>query len=411
MKTKKVGLIGFGCVGQGFYDLVQKNKDLGLEVVKIAVQDRKKERSVDPRLITYNYNDILDDETIDLVVEVISDSQEAFNIVKKALQANKPVVSANKKMIAERLAELKQIEGESKASFLYEAAVCASIPVLEEMYNFFNGDTIHEVSGIVNGSCNYILSKMRNENFTFERALKEAQDLGFAEADPSLDVDGFDAKYKLVILIHSAFGAIAQPEHVINIGVRNITPFDHENARFKHLKIKLMAHAILRNGVLYTLVAPTFVSAQSPHYPVENEYNSVLIEAGLTGQHFRLGKGAGSHPTGLAVLANAQAIFNTPGLIRNPRSRGGKLTDSFLVNAYISFKGEPEGILERFENISERGISFGHHYFKGTIQSTHLSELHELGASLILDENWLSSKNAEYSATEKAELAPTFSTS
>src|SRR5690606_8801121 len=194
-----IGMFGFGVVGQGLYDII-KTKKLNLEIKKFVIKNADKKRTLPAALFTTDASAILEDKEINTVVELIDDADVAFEITKQALKSGKNVVSANKKMIASHLEELTHIQHEYGTSLLYEGAVCGSIPIIRNLEEYYDNELLHSVSGIFNGSSNYILSKIFNDNQTYDVALKQAQDLGFAETDPTLDVGGFDPKYKLAIV-------------------------------------------------------------------------------------------------------------------------------------------------------------------------------------------------------------------
>ena len=323
MKNKlKIGLFGFGCVGKGLYDILQNNTSTtGLEaqVLKICVKDKSKNRSIDSSFFTFDKNDILENEEINLVVELISDAEEAYQIVKKALLRGKDVVTANKKMLALHLEELVQIQKKTGTSLLYEAAACGSIPIVRTLSEYYDNELLYSVNGIFNGSSNYILSKIANENLTYKVALKQAQELGFAEADPTLDVAGFDATYKLCLLAAQAYGIFINPDNILRIGINNLKKEDIEFAATyinskeeKDFKVKLVANVSrigkAEDNQLLLYVLPTFVDAQNPLYHVENENNAVLVEAAFSDKQTFIGKGAGGHPTGSAVLSDISAL-------------------------------------------------------------------------------------------------------
>lgn len=234
-KKLTIGLFGFGVVGQGLQDIIS-TKDLNLEIKKIAIKHPEKQRTLPARLFITNAAEILDDPEINTVVELINDADAAFKIVTAALKSGKNVVSANKKMIAEHLKELVDLQVEYGTSLLYEGAVCGSIPIIRNLEEYYDNELLHSVSGIFNGSSNYILSKVFSENLHYNDALKQAQDLGFAETDPTLDVGGYDAKYKLVIATAHAYGVFVNPEDVLNIGIHNLSDDDKQYAREKNYK-------------------------------------------------------------------------------------------------------------------------------------------------------------------------------
>jgi homoserine dehydrogenase len=199
-------------------------------------------------------------------------------------------------------------EKDNNGTFLYEGAVCGSIPIIRILNDFYANEPITSVKGIFNGSSNYILSQLFNKEVTYEEALKKAQELGFAEADPTSDVGGFDALYKLVILAAHSFGKIIHPNEILNFGIENISKSDIELAKKLKLKIKLIAKAELKSGKLSLSVLPTLVDASSDLYQVENEYNAVEINSENIGLQLYKGKGAGSLPTGSVVYSDLKAI-------------------------------------------------------------------------------------------------------
>ncbi|AFM05765.1 homoserine dehydrogenase [Bernardetia litoralis DSM 6794] len=325
-KTVKIGLFGFGCVGQGLYDILQNNtENTGFEaqILKICVKNKEKKREIDASYFTFDKDEILNNSEINLVVELISDAEEAYQIVKKALLSGKNVVTANKKMLALHLEELVRIQKETGTSLLYEAAVCGSIPIIRTLAEYYDNEFLYSVSGIFNGSSNYILSKISNENLSYDVALKQAQKLGFAEADPTLDVAGFDATYKLCLLATQAYGIFINPDEVLRIGINNLKKEDIDFAKnysvkkendqnTTNFKVKLVA-SISRiksseNNQVLLYVLPVFVDAENPLYNVENENNAVLVEAAFSDKQTFIGKGAGGHPTGSAVLSDISAL-------------------------------------------------------------------------------------------------------
>ena len=301
-------MFGFGVVGHGLYDIII-TKNLNLEIVKFVIKDPHKKRSLPAGLFTTDKDVVLNDPEINTIVELINDADAAFEIVKKALSTGKNVVSASKKMIAEHLDELIQLQKEHGTSLLYEGSVCGSIPIIRNLEEYYDNELLHSISGIFNGSSNYILSKIYNEGLAYETALKQAQDLGFAETDPIMDVGGFDAKYKLIIAVAHAYGVIIKPGAVLNIGIQNLSPYELQYAKEKGLKIKLVPVAKeLDDKHVAMFVLPKFVSQSEFLYNVDNEYNGVVVQAAFADQQFFFGKGAGGHPTGSAVLSDIAAL-------------------------------------------------------------------------------------------------------
>ena len=304
----QIGLFGFGCVGQGLYDVLSNSRGFRSEIRKIVVKDSSKKRRLPERYFSFDKNDILHDPEINLVVELIDNSADAFEIVSTALKSGKNVVTANKKMIAENFEELVRLQNEYETSLLYEASSCGSIPIIRNLEEYYDNELLKGVTGIFNGSSNYILTKIQNENLDYSVALKEAQELGFAESDPKLDVEGYDAKFKLIIVAGHTHGVFAKPDEVLNLGIQNLSQGDLDYARSANKKIRLVATTFKIDEERITLfVTPRFVSSDHPLYNVNNEYNAVILEAAFSDQQLFIGKGAGGHPTGSAVLSDISA--------------------------------------------------------------------------------------------------------
>ncbi len=303
-----IGLFGFGVVGQGLYDVLEKSPALDSKITKICVKHRR-QRTLPEDMFCYDPDDILGDASINTVVELISDSREAYHIVKKAMQKGKNVVSANKKMLAENLTEMVALSRENNVSLLYEASACGSIPVIRNLEEYYDNDLLLSVTGILNGSSNYILSKIFDHHQGYAEALREAQDLGFAEADPSFDVEGFDSLYKLIILTMHSFGVVVPSDEILNYGISNISDFDINYAREKGYKIKLVGQVErVKDKDITLFVLPRFVGRDKYIYNVEDEFNGVVIKGLAYDKQFMFGKGAGGHPTGSAVLSDITAL-------------------------------------------------------------------------------------------------------
>ncbi|MEM6524221.1 MAG: homoserine dehydrogenase [Bacteroidota bacterium] len=374
MSKYKIGLFGFGCVGQGFYETLLQNEQIDAEVVKICVKDNIKERPISKDIFVYDPKEILEDENINLVVELIDEAKTAFSIVSEALSYKKPVVSANKKMIAERLVELIKLQKEHDTPLLYEGAVCGSVPVIKTLDEYYSLEQVNEIKGIFNGSTNYILTKVIEENKSYKEALKSAQDNGFAESDPTLDVEGHDPKYKLAIVLQHTFGLSIHPENIFNQGIQNITQADINFAAERGLKIKLLARSIKNGKQVTAFVAPHFVSRESPLYHIENEYNAVLIDGDFANEQVLVGKGAGKLPTGLAVLSDVVAI--TKGYSYTYTNTSDDLDFvSSEEEVYVSFENEAIIDFSLFKNISEKYIGKRKGYVIGEISLERLKIL------------------------------------
>ena len=375
MSTKiKIGLFGFGVVGQGLNDII-RGQDLNLEIVKIAIKNPDKKRSLDAKLFTTDHNELLDNPEINTIVELIDDADIAFQITKRALISGKHVVSANKKMIAAHLAELVELQSKYGASLLYEGAVCGSIPIIRNLEEYYDNELLHGISGIFNGSSNYILSKIFNENMAYETALKQAQELGFAETDPILDVGGFDPKYKLAIATAHAYGLFINPDKILNVGIQNLSEDDIQYAREKNFKIKLVPTARkISTKQIVTYVLPKFVKSDDFLFNVENEYNGVTVQAAFADKQFFFGKGAGGHPTGAAVLSDIAALrYGYRYEYKKYNQNNGLVhTDNVNIEVYIRYIHEYTIEKLQVANIVER---FSRHNYKYVIGSVSLKTL------------------------------------
>lgn len=332
----KIGLIGFGCVGSGLYDVLNKSNLIDAEIKRIVVKDPEKKRSIEPHWFSFDVNEILDDPEINTVVELINDSEEAFDIVSKALSSGKDVVTANKKLLAERLEELLLLAEKNNVSLLYEGAVAGSIPIIRNLEEYYNNDSLTSVQGIVNGTTNYILTRS-NSGVGYDEALVEATELGFAEIDPTLDVDGYDSKYKLVLLLKHAFGVSVHPEDLLNVGIRKISKKEVAYANEKGLRIKLFSRAEKIGDKVVGFVAPQLISEDHFAYNVNNEFNAVVVEALFSDKQLFIGKGAGSYPTASAVLSDVSALkFDYKYEYRkSENNKSLRFSNDFFIRIYL----------------------------------------------------------------------------
>src|SRR5450755_4774336 len=389
-KHLRIGLFGFGVVGEGLYRILQQTPSLKATIKKVCIKHAGKKREAPAELFTTDREVILNDPEINVIVEVINESGPAFEIVSRALRSGKSVVSASKKMIAEHLPELLDLQQETGASFLYEAAACASIPVIRNLEEYYDNDLLHSMRAIVNGSTNFILTKMFEEKLDFKQSLLMAQQLGFAESDPSLDVEGIDAVNKWTLLLAHAYGIISDPKKIVFNGIQHIQAGDATVAAEKHYEIKLVAQAKkLLNGKVAAFVLPQFVKSDDHLSFVKNEYNGVVIESGFADKQFFYGKGAGSFPTASAVLSDLSALryqyrYEYKKLYHH---KPHELTNDFYIKAYVSFNDWKHIPKEKFEWIEEWHAHENRKYLIGVIHFKHLIENNwwrENGTSLIL---------------------------
>ena len=379
-KKLTIGIFGFGVVGQGLYDII-KTKNLNLEIKKFVIKNAQKERSLPAELFSTDASAILDDPEINTVVELIDDADAAFEITKKALSTGKNVVSANKKMIATHLQELTALQQKYGTSLLYEGAVCGSIPIIRNLEEYYDNELLHSVSGIFNGSSNYILSKIFNENQSYDTALKKAQELGFAETDPTLDVGGYDPKFKLAIVASHAYGLFVDPNKILNLGIDKLNTADIRYAKEKNFKIKLIPLAKeISNREVVLYVIPKFIAKDSMLFNVENENNGVLVKAAFADEQFFYGKGAGGHPTGSAVLSDITALRYDYRYEYKKHLDAQELAYSTNFDIKVYFRYEDENILENiaFKNISERFYGEDYKYVIGHINLQEIINKREL---------------------------------
>ncbi|NEV92937.1 homoserine dehydrogenase [Psychroflexus sp. YR1-1] len=304
-----IGLFGFGSVGSGIYHVLKKKPSPEIQLKTIVVKNKDKPRSIDSSQFSYAAEDILEDEDINVVLELIDDADAAFHIVKQALIQKKHVVSANKKMLAEHFEELITLAQKQNVSLLYEAAVCGSIPVIRTLEESFGYDALTALKSISNGTSNYVLTRLFQNPQPFEEIITDAQNHGFAESDPTLDIDGWDTKFKLILKNYHGFGVLHAPEDILNLGIRHVKPEDIEFAREKDLSIKLIGHSRMEDRRLETYVAPQFIPTSEAITGIDFENNAVQIDAEFAHQHLLQGKGAGSIPTASAVLSDLVSLL------------------------------------------------------------------------------------------------------
>ncbi len=305
-----IGLFGLGVVGQGIVSVMARAKNAHAEIKRICVRDLTKPRdiSIDSSILTDNPDEILLDSDINLIVEVVDNAEASYGIVTSALRRGIPVVSGNKAMIARHLPELIALQRRHNTALLYDASSCGSIPVIRNLEEYYDNDLLLEVKGILNGSSNYILSRVFDHGEPYDDALRRAQQLGFAESDPSFDIEGFDSLFKLIIITVHALGVYVPPTDIFTYGITNIHDSDIRYAREKRVKIKLVAQVVKVSPSTFTMfVMPEFVSPSRYIYSVDDEYNGVVIRGECYDRQFMFGKGAGSLPTASSILSDVMA--------------------------------------------------------------------------------------------------------
>lgn len=390
-KELVIGMFGFGVVGEGLYRVLQQTPSLKARIKKVCIKQPGKKRNAPAELFTTDKDELLNDKEINVIVEVIDDADAAFEIVKTALKNKKEAVSSSKKMIAEHLPELLELQKKTGRSFLYESSACASIPVIRNLEEYYDNDLLHSIRAIVNGSTNFILTKIFEENLSFKDALLLAQQLGFAESNPTLDVEGFDAVNKWTLLLNHAYGIVTTPDKILFCGIQNINKSDAVVARARGQQIKLVAQAKkLMSGGVGAFVLPQFVTNDSPLAFVKNEYNGVVIESGFADQQFFYGKGAGSFPTASAVLSDISALrygykYEYKKLYHHEPH---KLNDDIYLKVFVSFNELADIPKDDFEWIEQWHAQEDRKYLSGVISLKKLKKnswWKENGTSLILE--------------------------
>lgn len=319
MKKDVIGiaLLGCGNVGSGTFRVLEENAALiarrvgaDLQVRAILVRDLSKERDarIPKALLTEDFQRILEDPDIHIVAELMGGQEPALTYMKQALEAGKHVVSANKAALALRGEELTRLAMDRGLMLRYEAAVCGAIPVMNAISTSLAANRIMRIQGILNGTTNYILTRMDEDGAPYEQVLKDAQDKGFAEADPTGDVEGHDAVNKLTLLIAAGFGAYVSPDQIQREGITGVTQEDFKKAAAQNAKIKLVATAERDIDGIRARVRPEFVPADNPLSRVRNEFNAVLISCDMADDIFLQGRGAGPLPTGSAVAGDILEI-------------------------------------------------------------------------------------------------------
>ncbi len=309
----RVGLLGLGTVGSGVAEILTRKRadverEIGLPVrlCRVLVRDRDKRRAyaLDPALLTYDPADILESPEIDMVVEVMGGEEPAGSYIRRAIQAGKQVVTANKELVAKQGPELLALAAEKNVDFHYEASVGGGIPLIAPFKQDLAANRIQRVKAIINGTTNYILTRMAEEGVEFGEALAEAQRLGYAEADPANDVEGMDAVYKLAILSTLAFHTFVRPEEIYREGITKLSARDFRYARDLGYTIKLLAIAGDADGQVEVRVHPVMLPSHALLARVDGVFNAVQVEGDLVGKVMFTGRGAGAMPTASAVIAD-----------------------------------------------------------------------------------------------------------
>ncbi|MBL0376602.1 MULTISPECIES: homoserine dehydrogenase [Staphylococcus] len=313
MKELNVALLGLGTVGSGVVKIIEENreqiretmnKDINIRHILVRDKSRKRPINTSKYNLTEDIEDIFNDDSIDIIVEVLGGVEPTVEWLKRALSEQKHVITANKDLLAENLRELEHLAQENDVALKYEASVAGGIPIVNAINNGLNANNISKFMGILNGTSNFILSKMTQEETSFEEALAEAQRLGFVEADPTDDVEGVDAARKVVITSYLSFNQVINLDEVDRYGISDVTLPDIKVADKLGYKIKLIGKGTYENAQVNASVAPTLIAKSHQLASVEDEFNAIYVIGDAVGETMFYGKGAGSLATGSAVVSD-----------------------------------------------------------------------------------------------------------
>lgn len=376
METISIGLLGLGTVGTGVVQIIENHQDklmhqIGcpVKVKKVLVKNTNKKRavSISDDMITTNIEDILNDPDIDVVVEVMGGMEETKQNLLKALKNKKHVVTANKDLMAVHGTELLSVASENGCDLFYEASVAGGIPILRGLVDGLASDRINKMMGIVNGTTNFILTKMTQQGSAYENVLKEAQDLGFAESDPTSDVEGLDAARKMTILATLGFSMDISLDDVKVEGISNVTEEDIQYGKQLGYTMKLIGIADRQGDKVEVSVQPTFLVDTHPLAAVHNEYNAVYVYGEAVGETMFYGPGAGSLPTATSVVSDVVNVMKNMRLGVNGKSAVSPQYSKQLKSAnekfskyFLRLQVEDEvGVFAEITSIfSKHGVSF-----------------------------------------------------
>lgn len=373
MKTRKIAIMGFGTVGGGAYDILTANREYirntqGIDIEVKAILDRNSAplsaRGVDVSLFCSSADELASNPEIELVVETMGGVEPAKTFIIKMLEHGKSVVTANKELLAKHWCELEPIAKAHGCGLFFEASCVGGVPIIRALGESFQGDKVRAIYGIINGTTNYILSKMSKEGCDYAAALKEAQDLGYAEFDPTSDVEGFDAAYKLSILGSLAFHTCLPYGRIYREGITKVTARDIQNAHDLGYEIKLLAIGKRDGNSIEARVHPVFVPQDHPLASVSGAFNAVYLNGDFVGDLMFYGAGAGAHPTGSAIVSdvitalggsNKYCDFDNCGKL----DPAVELIGDFVSGYYICVTVDDKtGVLSRISTIlSDNGVS------------------------------------------------------
>ena len=357
----KVAVLGFGTVGSGVVEVLQKNKEgiskkLSQEIaVKYILDLREFPGDPNAELVVHDYQTILEDKEVTIICETMGGVEPAYTFSKQALLEGKSVCTSNKELVAAHGPELIRIAKENKCNYMFEASVGGGIPIIRPLNSSLTPEYIEGITGILNGTTNFILTKMRDEGAEFADVLKEAQDMGFAEKNPEADVEGHDAGRKIAILSSLMYGETVKYEDIYTEGITKIDPVDFEFAKQLGLTIKLLAMSKANNGRPYAMVAPFMVNKSNPLFAVDGVFNGILVKGNMLGNTMYYGAGAGKLPTASAVVSDVIDCARHKGVsiscFWNESRKEMHSIEDVSRRFFIRFHGDKKELSAQIENL------------------------------------------------------------
>lgn len=365
-----IGIIGYGTVGSGVFEVLNANKDSIAEKSGEEIQVKRicdlREFPGDPaeKLITHDFNDILNDDEIPIVVETMGGTKPAYDFVKTSLEAGKSVCTSNKELVATYGAGLIKLAKKNNVSFLFEASVGGGIPIIRPLNYALTAEKILEIKGILNGTTNFILTKMSREGSDYATVLKEAQEMGYAEKNPTADVEGFDTCRKIAILTSLAYGKQVDFNDIQTEGITKITKEDMDYAKALDASIKLVGESKMENGTVYARVAPALIGREQPLYSVQDVFNAIFVKGNMVDDVMFYGRGAGKLPTASAVVADVVDAVKHKGKNVAPVWEEEKLTlgdirqyrQRFFVRIPASMKNDAKSVFAELEEVKTEKV-------------------------------------------------------
>lgn len=315
----KVAVLGYGTVGSGVFEVLTENaeiiaKRVGEPIeIKYVLDLREFPGDAVEKVLTHNFEDIINDPEVEIIVEVMGGLHPAYDFTKRALLCGRSVCTSNKELVAKHGAELIRIAQEKNCNYLFEASVGGGIPVIRQLIRSITADEVEKVEGILNGTTNYMMTQMRENGTAFEDVLKDAQQKGYAERNPAADIEGHDACRKIAILTSLAYGRQVDYEDIYTEGITEISAVDVAYANKLDRGIKLLGESYRKNGTVYAMVAPKMLKSDNPLYPVDGVFNAILIRGNKLDDVMCYGRGAGKLPTASAVVSDVIDVAKHPG--------------------------------------------------------------------------------------------------